>query len=174
MSLKFTLMSTALAAGLVVLAATSSGQAPSPPPAGTWRPLLREHRDFFLLAEKADAIVSATVEGSRSYWAPVGNLILTEHFLRTTETLKGEAPATFSVVVEGGVIGDLELRVCDELEFEPRSSYALMLERGASGMRVLGGPLGATRLSAPEFPKDAFLRDLQGAIQHFNREGASR
>jgi hypothetical protein len=63
-------------------------------------------------------------------------LIVSVVRVTVSETLKGQADATVDVQVEGGTIGDLTLRVSDQLTFSPGERATFFLVRNARGAFV--------------------------------------
>jgi molybdopterin-binding protein len=60
-------------------------------------------------------------------------LIVSVVKVSVTETLKGEATSTVDVDVEGGTIGNLTLRVSDQLTFTPGERATFFIRRNARG-----------------------------------------
>ena len=63
-------------------------------------------------------------------------LIVSVVRVSVTETLKGEATSTVDVDVEGGTIGDLTLRVSDQLTFTPGERATFFMRRNGRGRFV--------------------------------------
>ena len=63
-------------------------------------------------------------------------LIVSTLFVDVSETLKGAASATLQVLVEGGTVGDLTLRVSDLPAMRPGDRAVFFLDAGQSGMLV--------------------------------------
>ena len=64
-------------------------------------------------------------------------LIVSVVKVSVTETLKGEATSTVDVDVEGGTIGNLTLRVSDQMTFTPGERATFFIRRNARGRFVL-------------------------------------
>ena len=121
-------------------------------------------RDPFLaLARDADVVAVMSLGSRRSYWAPRHDIILTEYRLVTTSTLHGLAPATLTVVEEGGEVGDVGLAVSDAMVFELGKSYVLLLERRPNGLHVLRGIHGMRQLESAT--RQSLLRDLGTVLE---------
>ena len=90
-------------------------------------------------ARGAERVVVGQVTSVRPEWQvnDYGDrLIVSVVRVNVTETLKGEATATVDVDVEGGTIGNLTLRVSDQLTFMPGERATFFMRRNRLGRFV--------------------------------------
>jgi hypothetical protein len=113
-----------LAAGFLGISRTSSAQAPVP---------LAER------ARGAQRVVVGRVASVAPTWQvnEFGDrLIVSRVRVNVTETLKGQAASTLDVEVEGGTIGDLTLRVSDQVSLSPGERAVFYVNATARGTLV--------------------------------------
>jgi len=90
-------------------------------------------------ARGADRVVVGSVASVGPVWRvnEFGDrLIVSVVRVAVNETLKGPAQPTVDVEVEGGTIGDITLRVSDQVTFAPGERAVFYLKRNARGVFV--------------------------------------
>jgi hypothetical protein len=121
-------------------------------------------------ARGADRVVVGRVTAVVPVWQvnEFGDrLIVSTVRVIVSETLKGQAVPTLDVDVEGGTIGQLTLRVSDQISFSPGDRAVFYLKRTARGTFVphLRGqgllPLdGSNRVSGSRLTLDEIRREV--------------
>jgi len=78
-------------------------------------------------------IVRARVVDLNSYWVNAPHVIRTDVTLQVTETWKGglAAPATVTVTLQGGRVGDVNMQVEDQPDMRPGDDLVLFMQGGA-------------------------------------------
>lgn len=76
---------------------------------------------------ESELIVVGRVIGERSYWLSDSSLIMTEYSIIPTNHITGAKVETLSVVVAGGIVGDVGLRVSSEPTLSINNEYILFL-----------------------------------------------
>jgi hypothetical protein len=120
--------------------------------------------DIASLTLASDAVVHAQVVRKSSHWGAGGGQIFTTVVLKPLATWKGEAAAEVSVLVPGGVQGELDQVVQGSPLFREGEEVVVFLRRRAPGVygvsRMALGKfsVGAAR---PDLPKRA-IRDRTG------------
>jgi hypothetical protein len=82
------------------------------------------------MAELTGQAIIGKVASKRSYWAEHPRRIETELVFSDVEYLKGEMPGsaeTFTLILPGGVVGDMQMRIGCAPEFEIGQRWYLML-----------------------------------------------
>jgi hypothetical protein len=102
---------------LVLLAATVRGPA-----------------DIPSLSKASDAVVYAQVASTSSAYGEGGGLIFTTVKLKPMEVWKGQPGAEVRVLVEGGVVGDLDQIVQGSAVFKPGEEVVVFLRRRAESV----------------------------------------
>lgn len=112
----------------------------SPTPA---RATLAEALSLETLVDRSDEIVVARVLSKRSRWQ--GERIVTDVLLEVSEVAKGELSEgqRFEVLLLGGAVGELGMRVSGEAGLEPSHEYLLFLRRWNGTRRPVGMAQGA-------------------------------
>ena len=137
--------------------------------------LVMAPKDPFLgLSRDADAVVIASLTSRRSYWSPQHNMIYTEYSLTANACLYGTCPPTLTVIEEGGEVGEVGLAVSDAVKFEPGRHYALLLQRGPTGFRVIHDIHGMRTIESPDPAQDPLLRDLKVILETSHPNGSAR
>ena len=93
------------------------------------------------LARSSDAVVRGRVSKVSSQWSSDHRRIFTQAEVETSSVWRGSAPTRVTVVVPGGVVGDIGQRVDGSPTFSQGEEVALFLERageGKFGVRGLG------------------------------------
>lgn len=129
---------------------------------------------FMILAPQADIIAVASLVSSYSYWSTGHDLILTDFVLAANMSLYGTAPATITIIEEGGEVGDVGLAVSDAISFEHGASYVILLQQGPIGLRILGGVNGVRRLQSTDPTQDPFLDQLKATISTVHTSGGAK
>ncbi|HEY8991753.1 MAG TPA: hypothetical protein VIM46_07235, partial [Luteolibacter sp.] len=101
----------------------------------------------------SQAVVEAEVVSAEPFFSETG-AIRTRYTLRKIETFKGEVPANFELVSDGGRIGDIADASSGGLRLDPGRSYVLLLDHAEDGSWT-GAPQRTFHASAnrPEIPK---------------------
>lgn len=115
----------------------------SPPPA---RATLMEALDLATLVARSDDVVVARAVESRSRW--LGERIVTDVVIEVSEVAKGdlgEGERT-EVLLLGGAVGELGMRVSGEAHLEVGDEYLLFLRESNGTHRPVGMAQGALRV----------------------------
>ncbi len=117
---------------------------PAPAAAATVVPLTLEEMEA-----RASDIFVGTVESTRAGWDKDHRLIQTRVRIRIDRHLKGKGGKTATIVVPGGVVGEIGMRQSGAAVFRPGERVLLLAEpRGASALRPVGlfqGKMAVTR-----------------------------
>lgn len=110
---------------------------------GTARATLAEALDLETLVARSDEIVVARVVERRSRW--LGERIVTDVVLEISEVAKGDVSEgeRLEVLVFGGAVGELGMRISGEAVLEPSHEYLLFLRRWNDTRRPVGMAQGA-------------------------------
>jgi hypothetical protein len=148
------------------------GESPSagPESSPTALALPRDDDGFLALVPEADAVVVANLASQRSYWNADNTLILTDWELAVTEQLHGERTPRLVLTQGGGVVGDVSLDVSSSTTFEPRETYALLLQNTPMGLGIVRGPQGVRRLDSASHVRANFLTQLAAAVAAAHRK----
>ncbi len=87
--------------------------------------------DVVSLTAASDVVVRAQVVRKQSHWVEGGGQIFTTVTLRTLETWKGERAAQLSVLVPGGVVGEIDQVVQGAAAFREGEEVVVFLQRRA-------------------------------------------
>jgi hypothetical protein len=91
-------------------------------------------------------VVGHVTTAGRSSWTPTG-LIETRFELTVDRSVFGTGPGALALVIPGGVVGDVGLRVEHAASLDPGRPYLLLLDELRPGdWRIVGGELGAIPL----------------------------
>ena len=91
------------------------------------------------LARTSDAVVHGRVRSVGARWSSDGRRIFTRVEVEVATVLLGSAPSRLTVVVPGGVVGDLGQRVDGAAAFAGHEEVVVFLERtDGSAFRVRG------------------------------------
>ena len=110
---------------------------------GAARATLAEALDLATLVERSDEIVVARVVSKTSRWQ--GERIVTDVVLEVSEVAKGPISEgeRLEVLLLGGAVGELGMRVSGEAGLEPAHEYLLFLRRWNGTRRPVGMAQGA-------------------------------
>lgn len=131
------------------------------------------------LVKKANKIVVGRVNGTRTYWANNGKLILTGYTIEVQETIKGQASRTIEVTTIGGTIGDVTLHVAGMPSFERGESAVVFLENSGVYSTVVGLGQGkfevdngevANNVADIAFPDSRPGRPLKMPLESFKKQ----
>ncbi|MFN0157501.1 MAG: hypothetical protein ACKVRP_05430 [Bacteroidota bacterium] len=111
------------------------------------------------MTRDADAIIVGKVISSRSYWSTDNTIILTDHSVVSTNTLRGHAPNMLTITTEGGEIGSIGLKVSHELTLHRNASYVLFLTSRSGRLSVMNGTAGCHKVDSSGPEQDATFGD---------------
>ena len=118
--------------------------------------------DLAQLVASADAIARVECAAAQSQWQSGG--IWTVTTFRTVETIKGDLPARFAIVLPGGRVGHLSARVDGAPRFVPGEQAVVFFQRTqAGGFSVTGWVQGTFRI----------LRDSQTGHETVTQDSSS-
>ena len=110
--------------------------------------------DIASLTAASDAVVHAQVVRKSSHWGTGGGQIFTTVVLKPIAAWKGEAAAEISVLVPGGVQGDLDQVVQGSAVFREGEEVVVFLQRRAPGV------FGVSRMALGKFSVGAAKANL--------------
>lgn len=109
------------------------------------------HADLPALSRKAEVIVRATVSRVESRWNGDHSRILTQVDLAVAEVLKGPDSQTVTLILPGGIVGDLGQHVAGVPSFQRGEDVVLFLSpHGGRAFRITGFSQGKYRLERGE------------------------
>ena len=88
------------------------------------------------LTAGSDTILVGEVARTESYWR--GNQIVTRVIMRVEEIIKGERRSVVEIIVGGGSVGGLAMRVIGGPQFATGDRAVVFLRRGQRNYRVRG------------------------------------
>jgi hypothetical protein len=119
--------------------------------------------DIASLTAASDAVVHAQVLRKTSHWGAGGGQIFTTVVLRPLATWKGDPAAEISVLVPGGVLGDLDQIVQGSAVFREEEEVVVFLQRRAPGVYGVSlMALGKFSVGAPRGLPRRAIRDRSG------------
>lgn len=96
--------------------------------------------DLKALTDASEVVARGKVLGQRARWTQDHARIITDVELDFTQVLKGElAPGKATVMVQGGVVGDIGQRVEGVPSFEAGEDVVVFLEKRGAGRFVVTG-----------------------------------
>lgn len=101
-------------------------------------------------ARASDAVVRGTVMSKAARFTADGNGIVTEVEIAVASAWKGEPGSTVRVVVRGGEVGNLGMKVDASPAFQDGEEVVVFLARRGQGWRVAGNALGKYRVEGRE------------------------
>lgn len=130
--------------------------------------------DVPTMADHAGAVIMGEVASVRSYWADSPRRIESEITFREVAYLKGE-PArndrAFSLVVPGGTVGTMQMRICCAPAFEEGQRWVLFLLPTYKTFPVVGLYRGALRVRPDESGIDRVYDAAGLAVTGLDAEG---
>lgn len=110
------------------------------------------------LVKQADAIVVGKVAQISCFWNENKTKIFTQISVESQKSLKGNLPAVFTVITQGGQIGELGLWVSDQPRFQMNEKVILFLKLGKSQRQeVLGLEQGKFKVIKEKTSKEEFV-----------------
>lgn len=152
----------AVVAALALLAGTDS-----PVQAGTVMPMSLE-----TLADLSGQVIVGRVAAVRSYWAENPRQIVSEVILEQVEYLKGEradSGETFRLIVPGGRVGEMQMRICGAPSFEAGEDWLLCLLPEYRTFPTAGMWQGAFRIEADADGTERVYRELHETLMPVTR-----
>lgn len=128
------------------------------------------------LAGHAGQVIVGEVASVRSYWADAPRRIETRVFFEKVTYLKGrlaDSTERFSLVVPGGTVGEMRMRVCGAPEFRPGERHVLFLLPSYKTFPTVGLWQGAFRL-IPDADGVGRVYQQGVAVTGFDAEGFVR
>jgi hypothetical protein len=127
--------------------------------------------DLDSMVDQAEQVVHAQVESQASRWTSDHSAIYTDVTLRVLTPLKGEAAARQVITVrrEGGVVGNIGMRIAGAARFSDGEEVVLFLERRGAALWTLGLSQGKLSVGVVDGQKVA-LSNTAGL--HFAGSGA--
>lgn len=119
---------------------------------------------------KSDAVIVGHVQSSRSFWSNDSSIILTEFSVRADRHLMGQPCSIYSVIVEGGEIGDIGLMVSGESVLEVGTDYVMLIriDNGVAG--IVGRASGVQQVDIQSDYDRNLIESLAGAVAELRKE----